>query len=49
MTSKVKTWWQPPALRIDEENRIERHATWLELFYDLIFVAVIAEIAHNLN
>jgi low temperature requirement protein LtrA len=53
MTSKVKTWWQPPALRIGEENReenrIERHATWLEIFYDLIFVAVIAEIAHNLN
>ena len=49
MTSKVKTWWQPPALRIGEENKIERHATWLELFYDLIFVTVIAKIAHNLN
>ena len=46
---KVKSWGQPPALRIGEENKIDRHATWLELFYDLIFVALIGEIAHNLN
>ena len=46
---KVKSWGQPPALRISEENKIDRHATWLELFYDLIFVALIGEIAHNLN
>jgi len=26
----------------------ERHATWLELFYDLAFVAVISQISHNL-
>lgn len=49
MTSKVKSLWRPPALRIGGENSAERHATWLELFYDLIFVTVIAKIAHNLN
>lgn len=47
--SKVQSWIQPPALRIGREDKIDRHATWLELFYDLIFVVVIAEIAHNLN
>ena len=26
----------------------ERHATWLELFFDLVFVAVIGVIAHDL-
>lgn len=47
--SKVQSWREPPALRIGKENEIDRHATWLELFYDLIFVALIAEIAHNLD
>lgn len=27
----------------------ERHATWLELFYDLAFVAVISQISHGLD
>lgn len=27
----------------------ERHATWLELFYDLVFVIVVAEIGRNLS
>jgi low temperature requirement protein LtrA len=27
----------------------ERHATWLELFYDLIFVVAVAELAHTLS
>jgi low temperature requirement protein LtrA len=27
----------------------ERHATWLELFYDLIFVAVVSQLAENLD
>jgi low temperature requirement protein LtrA len=45
----IKTLWQPPRLRTAEENEKERRATWLELFYDLVFVAAIAEVAHNLN
>jgi low temperature requirement protein LtrA len=41
--------WQPPRLRIGEDHGQERRATWLELFYDLIFVVAIAELAHNLS
>lgn len=42
-------WWRRPALRTDEEEDKERRATWLELFYDLIFVAVIAQLSHRLS
>lgn len=52
ITNKAKTlnsWWSPPNFRLEEDNSIERHATWLELFYDLIFVAVIGKIAHSLS
>jgi low temperature requirement protein LtrA len=45
----TQTLWQPPRLRRDEDNEHERRATWLELFYDLVFVAAIAELAHYLN
>ncbi len=42
----------PPKLRSLEEEK-ERHATWLELFYDLVFVAVISQIGvmfhHHFN
>ncbi|MEB3220213.1 MAG: low temperature requirement protein A [Nostocales cyanobacterium 94392] len=41
--------WQAPRLRINEENEEERKATWLELFYDLIFVVAIAELSHSLS
>jgi low temperature requirement protein LtrA len=30
-------------------NNTNRHATWLELFYDLVFVVVITQLAHNLE
>lgn len=45
----MKSWWKPPGLRINEASESERHATWLELFYDLIFVVTISELAHNLE
>lgn len=32
-------------LRTDDASDRERHATWLELFYDLIYVAAIAQLA----
>ena len=41
--------WQRPKLRTDEEEGLQRQATWLELFYDLVFVVVIAELAHTLS
>ncbi len=34
--------WDPPRLRTREDK--DRHATWLELFFDLIFVVAIAEV-----
>ena len=30
-------------------DNANRHATWLELFYDLVFVVVISQLAHNLE
>src|ERR671919_2405503 len=36
----------------DSERRKEekeRHATWLELFYDLVFVAVVSQLSLNLS
>ena len=46
----MKTWLQPPRLRIGKGNEAEhRHATWLELFYDLVFVVAVSQLAHNLS
>ncbi|MGB5635535.1 MAG: low temperature requirement protein A [Waterburya sp.] len=41
--------FQPPKLRREECEEGERSATWLELFFDLIFVVAIAQLAHNFN
>jgi low temperature requirement protein LtrA len=41
-----------PAARLlntDGHERDERHATWLELFFDLVFVAAIAQLAAKLG
>jgi len=40
--------WERPKLRTDEESNIERKVSWLELFYDLVFVVIIAQLAHDL-
>lgn len=45
----IKALWQPPRLRRDGEHSGERRATWLELFYDLVFVAAIGQLAHYLS
>lgn len=44
-----KSLWQPPRLRTVGDEEEERRATWLELFYDLVFVAAIGEVAHHLD
>ena len=44
----TKAIFQPPQLR-REECEEERRATWLELFFDLVFVVAIAQLAHNLQ
>jgi low temperature requirement protein LtrA len=33
----------------NHSRRRERWAIWLELFFDLVFVAAIAELSHNLS
>ncbi|GAB1541179.1 low temperature requirement protein A [Scytonema sp. NUACC21] len=46
----MKTWLQPPRLRISAESEGDNgHATWLELFYDLVFVVAVSQVAHNLS
>lgn len=45
----TKSLWQPPRLRTAQDQEEERRATWLELFYDLVFVAAIAQVAHSLS
>jgi low temperature requirement protein LtrA len=41
--------FKPPRLRSGQEAESERHVTWLELFYDLVFVAAVAQLARNLG
>jgi low temperature requirement protein LtrA len=43
-----RQWWEKPKLRTDEEEERERRVGWLELFYDLVFVVVIAQLSHYL-
>jgi low temperature requirement protein LtrA len=43
-----RQWWQKPQLRTDEDQNIHRKVSWLELFFDLIFVVVVAELSHYL-
>ncbi len=38
-------WTHPPRLRTLEPETWSRHATWLELFFDLVFVVCIAALA----
>jgi low temperature requirement protein LtrA len=43
--------WQllrPPRLRTLDDADGERHASWLELFFDVVFVVAIAQLAHEL-
>lgn len=39
-------WLRPPRLRTVEGDTGERHASWLELFFDLVFVVAIAQLSH---
>lgn len=40
-------WWQVPVLR-EGEDELERRVAWIELFFDLAFVAVVASITGGL-
>jgi low temperature requirement protein LtrA len=48
-TRQRQRWLRPPQLRTLEADQGERHATWLELFFDLVFVISIAEVVHTLE
>ena len=48
-TSTRRRWLRPPQLRTLDADQDERHATWLELFFDLVFVISIAEVVHALE
>jgi low temperature requirement protein LtrA len=38
-------WLRPPVLRTAERERGERHATWTELFFDLVFMVAVSRAA----
>src|SRR5437016_2114630 len=40
-------WFVPPRLRTTDQTE-ERHASWLELFFDLVFVVAITELSREL-
>ena len=48
-TTEARRWLDPPRLRTADETAGERRASWLELFFDLVFVVAIAELAHQLE
>jgi len=39
-------WWGPP--KNFNERKHERKISWLELFYDLVYVATIAQLTHQI-
>src|SRR5512132_1847637 len=47
--STRRRWLRPPQLRTLDADLDERYATWLELFFDLVFVISIAEVVHTLE
>ncbi len=44
----TRAWWRPPRVYSEVEEGI-RHATWLELFFDLVFVVAMAELGGYLH
>jgi low temperature requirement protein LtrA len=45
----IRGIFKPPTLRSRHDREKERHATWLELFYDLVFVGAVSQLASKLN
>lgn len=46
---RIRVWWHPPKLHEEEDQGRERKVSWLELFYDLVFVVIIARLSHYLG
>jgi low temperature requirement protein LtrA len=49
MPATPSVWLRPPRLRTQAEEQGERHATWYELYFDLVFVAAVAQLATALS
>ena len=45
---RLTWWWRSPSIYSDVDESI-RHATWLELFFDLVFVVAVAELGVYLH
>ena len=39
---------RPVSLRLPDE-KIERHTTWLEIFFDLIFAVIVVQLSDRLS
>jgi low temperature requirement protein LtrA len=49
MPERPRPWLRPPRVRTPADGALqERHASWLELFFDLVFVVAVAELARRL-
>ena len=46
MAKKANLWWGPP--KNFSERKHERKISWLELFYDLVYVAAIGQLTHHI-
>lgn len=46
LMKNFRSWWRPPRKTADREDN--RSVTFLELFYDLVYVVLIAQLAHSL-
>jgi low temperature requirement protein LtrA len=46
--SAREAWFTPPQLRTAAQEAERRHATWLELFFDVVFVVAITELSRAL-
>lgn len=46
LSKKFTIWWGPP--KKFSTDKSERRITWLELFYDLVYVIAIARLVHQL-
>src|SRR5260370_9865036 len=49
MASRTSAWLQPPRFRTLDEEEDERPATWFELFFVLVFVAAVSQLAAALS
>jgi len=49
LTTRARRWWNPPRLRSNDPGNTPRRVTWLELFFDLVFVIVIGQLTHKLS